>query len=310
MAKKTSKRKDANLDWEPDGADESYSNDSDSRGKSISTARAAGNGENGSISNENGYAVKHNSRERSRRGEESSSTQQKNRGALGPLRQAIGTALQDTGAAQKAVENLQKVLKLHVDDLESIDETKKSLHQLEEECREKDGKLLDSEITIKTLTSINEKAEANNKEEAERIKKARQELEQEKERQVKRVATATAEEKLKLKHEFDERTRDQNNAYEMRVKELDNEFTQKNAEIGSKIAALNANVERLLAVQEKMKTKMKSQADELEKVSEDNDLLKRAKDSIRSDMLAREKELDMLKSEFALKSKSVEYLYV
>jgi len=308
MPEKRSKRKEVNLDWEPDGGDDSHSNTTNSRG--ISTSRAAGNGENCSISNENGYAVKHNSRERSRRGEESSSTQQKNRGALGPCRQAMGTALQDMGAAQKAVESLQKILKLHVDDLESIDETKKSLHQLEEECREKDGKLLDSEITIKTLTSINEKAEANNKEEAERIKKARQELEQGEERQMKRVITATAEEKLKLKHEFDERTRNQNNAYEMRMKELENEFTQKNAETGSKIAALNANVEQLSAVQEKMRMKMKSQADELEKVNEDNDVLKRAKASIRTDMLAREKELDMLKSEFALNSKSVEYLYV
>lgn len=61
---------------------------------------------------------------------------------------------------------------------------------------------------------------------------------------------------------------------------------------------------------EEQERKIEVQAKELEKTTEQCDVLERAKDSVKGDKKALEKELEMMKKEFALNPRPKEYLYV
>jgi hypothetical protein len=61
---------------------------------------------------------------------------------------------------------------------------------------------------------------------------------------------------------------------------------------------------------EEQKRKIEVQAKELENTTEQCDVLERAKNSVKEDKKALEKELGMMKKEFALNPKPKDYLYV
>jgi hypothetical protein len=157
---------------------------------------------------------------------------------------------------------------------------------------------------------MNRKTEEIIKHQKEKIEQERQELEQEKGKLDKRVTIAIAEERLKLKKEFDKLVIEHGQSYDKYKKELEDEFATQREENNRRVTALEAENEQLSTTVEKQKATVEDQAKKLEKTIEQYNVLERAKDSIKRELLDREIELDMLKREFALSPKSKEYLYV
>jgi len=196
-----------------------------------------------------------------------------------------------------------------MENLGAVDDTRNRLSQLEEMCKKKDEEIRWQENTITTLTRMDQKKKADIEQKEAKIKKDQQELEQEKAKQDKRVTMAIAEEKLKLKSELDELQRQHNENHGKRRKELEDEFAQKNGENKRRITALEDEKKQLSMAVEQLKRKVKIQSEELGKTTEQCDVLERAKDSFKRDMNARDKELKAIKNEFALNTKSKDYLY-
>lgn len=308
MPRKRNRRKEANDDWEASGTDASYTNGSSSNGIS-NPVDYEEVGEPGGR-NGNDYTNNQNGGGRFSQGKEGSSLQHKHKATLGQWAQAVGETSQTLGDAQRTINSLQRILASHLDDIGRIDETSTRLIQLEEDCKRKDKVLERQEKTITTLRSMDEKAKTHLKNEAAQVEKEKKELEQEKVKLEKRVTAATAEERHKLKREFEECKKQQDESHEKRKQELENESVQKRDECNRRAAALEAEKERLLTLAKERQKEIEAQAVELEKIEERYDVLERAKDSLRNEKLAREKELELIKKEFALDTKPMEYLYV
>ncbi|KAH6668368.1 hypothetical protein B0J14DRAFT_658287 [Halenospora varia] len=305
MPSKRNRRKEANRDWEASGTDESYTNGSGTHSVS-DPVNTRGVGEQGD-SNGNDHTNNQNGGGRSRQDKGGSSSQRKHKPTLGPWTQAVDEAVRDMGAAQRTINNLQEMFISHMDDLSKMDEIRRRLDQLEEENREKDDELEKQEHTISILTSMDRKARANIEQEVAQIKKDKQELEQEKAKQDRRVTMATAEERHNLNCEFEERTRQHEESHKTRMQELEDEFAQKRDENEKRATALAAEKERLSTVLKEQEKAFKAQADELEEIKEQCDVLNRAKDSYKKDKLARERELEIMKKEFALNAEPPAY---
>ena len=307
MPEKRSQRKEDSVDWDGSGIDESSIDASDNRG--TFNSHDAGVSERGNNKRENVQTGKQSSREQPHRGKDGNKSHQNHRASLGPWRQAVAKTAQDMGAAQKAIESLQGILKSHLEDLDTMEKNKTSLRLLEEQCLEMKGELQEKETTIRTLSGMNEKAAVTNDEKAAQLEKEKRELVKDKEKQKQRIAVATEEQKHKLTQEFEERRKNHDKTHEKRMKELERSFDNKSREVSQRETALKSETEQLSAMVEQQEKKIKTQADELKKMKEDYDLLGRAKDSFKNDLAAREKELQMLNKEFALDSKPVDYLY-
>jgi len=214
------------------------------------------------------------------------------------------------GAANQAINNLQNMFKSHMDDLGALDNTRNRLSQLEEQCREKDEEIRRLENMVATLTKMDLKTKAKIKHEFAEIQKGKQELEKEKAKQERRVAMATLEERHKLENEFGKLTTQHTVSYETRMKELEDKFAQKEVENARKITALEVEKKQLSTAVEELKKTIEVKSEELDKTTEQCDVLERAKDSIKRDKQAQDRELEVMKHEFALNHKSKDYLYV
>jgi len=175
---------------------------------------------------------------------------------------------------------------------------------------EKDKEIKMKEVTITTLTSMKLGVEQRIEHEKTEIEKGKKELEQDKAKQEKRIATTIAEERLKLKSEVEKLVLEQGQNHEKRRTELEEGFAKQREENNRQTAALKAENKKLLTTVEQQKKKIADQAKELGKSIELCDVLERAKDSVKRDKLAVETELEMMKTEFALSPKSKEHLYV
>jgi chromosome segregation ATPase len=308
MPRNKGRRGEANGDWEAGGTEESYVNGSDGNSSS-NRAGANGGGENGdNIDNDRMNNNLSGGRRRQTRGGDSSQHRPKH--GLGPWTEAVSETVRSMGAAHQAIKDLQGRFESHVDDLRTMEETKETLRQLKGECREKDEEIQRHAATITTLSSMNRKTEEMSKHQKEKIEQERQELEQEKAKLEKRVTTAIAEERHKLRKEFDKLVIEHGQSYDKRKKELEDEFAAQREENNRRVTALEAENGQLSTTVEKQEATVENQAKKLEKTIEQCDVLERAKDSIKRELLDREMELDMLKREFALSPKSKEYLYV
>jgi hypothetical protein len=141
------------------------------------------------------------------------------------------------------------------------------------------------------------------------IEKKKEELDQDKAKQDKRFALVIEEEKLKSKTELKEHMAQQNQSFEKRRADLEDEFSQKRKANDKRIATLENEKKQLQETVEEQKKEIKVKSEKLEKFIDQCDVLQRAKDSFKSDKLAREKELEMMKKEFGLNSKPKDYLY-
>jgi chromosome segregation ATPase len=229
---------------------------------------------------------------------------------LGPWTQAVHETVQSMGAAHQAIKDLQDKFTFHIDDLHMVAETSKRLNQLENECRNKDDELTMQEHTITTLTRLDQKSKDDIDRERVKIEAEKKDLDQEKGKLEKRVSMATAEEKHKLSLEVKTLKEKHTEEYKARMKELEAEFARKRDENDRRVTALVAENGQLSTTVEKQKRTVETEGKKLENITEQCDVLERAKNSVKRDKQALEEELEMMKKEFALTPKSKDYMYV
>lgn len=303
---KRNRRREARSDWEANLSDESDANASGSRSIAEIPATEAVGERGDSI---DGQIDSQNSGGQSRQGKGGNPSQREHKPTLGPWAHAVDESVQAMGVAQRAINNLQGMLTTHMDDLSTVDDNKRRIDQLEEECRGKDTEIQEHKTAISTLRAMDQEAMACIESERAQIERSRKELEQDKAKLEARITLATAEERHKMKRDFADHTTRYDKSHEMRMKELNAEFARKSEESSTRATAIEAEKGRLLATAKQQEEKLKAQADELGELKDQYDLLKRAKDSFRSEKEGLEKELEKIKKEFALDNKTAAYLY-
>lgn len=228
---------------------------------------------------------------------------------LGQWAEAVKETVQSLGGAHRAINGLQGKLALHMNDLAAMDETRNRVTQLEEICGENKKEIERQEHTITTLTMMGQKAKASIEQKTAELQKERAALDQEISKQEKRVTMAIAEGKHNLQSEYEKLTKQHGRSYDERRKELEGEFSSRREENEKVATSLKAERQQLLATVDKQKKTIEIQSRELEKATEQCDVLERAKNSIKREKRDRETEIEMLKKEFGLNSKPAEYLY-
>jgi predicted nucleic acid-binding Zn-ribbon protein len=134
------------------------------------------------------------------------------------------------GATHHTINDLEEKFKSHMDDLVDMDETRNMLTRLEGECNEKDEQIKMLEGTIATLRSMDSRAKADIDQSWAEIKKTRETLDKEESKQEKRVIAVIAQDRLKLKNEFEKLTKEYDRSYADRRKELEDEGIRMKAE--------------------------------------------------------------------------------
>lgn len=273
MGGKKNRRRQLNVDWYASGTDESDTNASDIQKISELPATVGERGE----STGNGQTDSLNGDGRSRDGKRASPQHTKHKSTLGPWIDAVDEAVQGMDTAQRAINNLQGVFTAHMDDLSRIDDLKRRVDELEGECNEKDELVKSHVTTISTLMVMDHEAKAGIEDQLEQIAKEREELKGERTKLKRRVEAATAEEQFRMQRNFEERIAKNDETHETRMKELDIDFARKSKENSTRVTALETEKGKLAVTAEQQEKKLKTQADELDKIKEDYDILNRAK---------------------------------
>jgi hypothetical protein len=130
-------------------------------------------------------------------------SQYKRKNDFGPWTEAVAETVQSMGAANQAIKDVQLKFTLNMADLILMEETRDKFRELEEMCRVKDEEIKRQENTITTLNGMHLKQKRNIEHQMEEIVREKQHLNQEKAKQEKRNMTAMAEERFKLRNEFD-----------------------------------------------------------------------------------------------------------
>ena len=308
MPRNKGRRKETNRDWETSETEENYVNcfSSNSSSNRVSVREVGERGDG----NDDDRANNNTSGGRSRQSRGDTPSQHEHQLGLSLWAQAVSETVRSMGAAHRAIKDLQDKFTSYMDDLSMMEETRNRLNQLGEECRDKDEELRRQKNTITILTSMDQKTKAKIECKQAEIEKEKQELEQEKAKQEKRVSVAMAEERLKLRNEFEKLLTLYSQSYDKRKEELEDEFAKQKDENNKRVTAAEAERNKLWTTVEKQKRTIQVQVEKLEKTTEQCDVLERAKDSVKRDKQAREAELEMMKKEFALSPKSKDYLYV
>lgn len=312
MPKNRTQRKDSY--WETSERKESYGN---GLGGNSSGSRTAGEVDEHGNSNGNecdddvdnsNDRTNNISNKRPRQGRGGAPSQHKSQYSLGSWTQAVSGTIQSLGAAHQALNSLQNAFSLHMDDLSKMEENQNRLLQLQEKCRDKEDEIKRLENTVTTLTGLDQKAKAQIESQQAEIEKEKKELGQEKTKQEKRISVAIAEERVKLKTEFEKLLTQHGESYDKRKKELEDEFTRRKEEGGKRVAALEAEKSKLWATVEEQKRTIEGQMVDLEKLTDQCDVLERAKDSFKKEKRDLEIEIESMRQEFALSPKSINYL--
>lgn len=135
-------------------------------------------------------------------------------------------------------------------------------------------------------------------------------LNQEIAKQKKTVSVKLAEEKYKLQSEIKKQLAQHDREFEERKGKLETEFKKQKDGNNKRMADLENERDKLLEHATQSKEVMKLQGTKLEEAVEQCDVLKRAKDSVKSENKLLEMGLESIKQEFALTSKSKEHLCV
>lgn len=217
---------------------------------------------------------------------------------LGAWTEAVQEAVESMGTTHRTIKGLEDKFRSHMDELSNTDETRIMLTRLKEECSEKEERINKLKGTIETLRSMDTEAKAEIDRAWAEIKKSRQKLNEEENKQEKRVAAMIAEEKLTLTNEFDKLMMDHGISHAKRTKELEDTKTRMNVEQEKLVAALDAQEKTFEAQSQKLNT-----------ARDDCDHWKRITESYKRDTQRLERELQVLKDGLALESQSPEYLY-
>ncbi|KAI9651697.1 MAG: hypothetical protein M1829_002566 [Trizodia sp. TS-e1964] len=307
MPNQKTRQRERNEDREASGMEEGYLNDS--RGKQNSRIAADGVGAREEY-NGHGHANTITNDPRSRHNRSDGASQLKKNAGIGEWNHAVSETVRSLEAAHQSINLLQDKLSSHMGDIRDIEETRNRLNQMEELCSEKNEEIERQDNTITTLTNKSHNTRQELEHQRKMIEREKNEIEQEKSKQEKRVNTAMAEEKIKLQNEFDKLMSNQLKTHDRRRKDLEDEFAKQRSEINKKLAIMDAEMKRLLIIVEGQKTTIEAQKKELEKTTEQCDLLERAKDSFKREKQDRERELETIRNEFALNHISKDDLYV
>ncbi|OBT82963.1 hypothetical protein VE02_08464 [Pseudogymnoascus sp. 03VT05] len=188
-----------------------------------------------------------------------------------------------------------------------MDEIMGKLAVLEKECEEKDNEIVKQDHTITTLTTRNEKREANIVGREKELDWKEKELDQERVKQEKRVAAVKAEERLKLENEYNQLTQEAAQSCDKRKNELEDEYARAKVLNDRRVTALETKKQQLLHTMDEEKRRAKAHSEMLEQSTEQCDVLERAIGSVKNDMRVLEKELERIKKDFALNSQLREY---
>jgi chromosome segregation ATPase len=291
------------VDWEASGTEDNLVNASE--GSSNNRVDTVGVGERGDNSG-NDHTTNHTNGGRSRQSTASQGIQQL---SLGSWTQAVRETVQSMGATNCAIQDLQRKFESHRDELMKMDEIMCKLAVLEKECEEKDNEIVKQDNTITTLTTRNEKREANIVGREKELDRKEKELDQERVKQEKRVAAVKAEERLKLENEYNQLTQEAAQSCDKRKNELEDEYARAKVLNDRRVTALETEKQQLLHTMDEEKRRAKAHSEMLEQSTEQCDVLERAIGSVKNDMRVLEKELERIKKDFALNSQPREYLY-
>lgn len=301
MGGKRNRRRQADADWEASGTDESDANASGHH--KILAAAERGD------SNCNGQRDTRTDGGQSREGKRASAPHRQHAVTLGPWTRAVDDAVQGMDAAQREISNLQRLFVQHMDDLGEIDAIKRRLEQAETELREKDEELQRHQDTIHTLTSLGQRSKADIESKLAQLEVDGKELAQDRAKLERRVELTTEEERHKLNRDFDKRVSEQDKNYATKMRELEVEFDDKRKENNTKVTALEAENSQLLAAKQEQLETINNQGSQLYHLTDQYDLLNRAKDSLRSDNESLKGQLEQMNKDFGLNTKPAEYLY-
>lgn len=291
------------VDWEASGTEDNLLNASE--GSTNNRVDTVGVGERGDDSG-NDHTTIHTNGGRPRQSTASQGTQQL---SLGSWTQAVRETVQSMGATNCAIQDLQRKFESHRDELMKMDEIMSRLAVLEKECEEKDNEIVKQDNTITTLTTRNEKREANIVGREKELDRKEKELDQERVKQEKRVAAVKAEERLKLENEYNQLTEEAAQSCDKRKNELEDEYARAKVLNDRRVTALETEKQQLLQTMDDEKRRAKAQSEMLEQSTEQCDVLNRAIASVRNEMRVLEKELKLIKEDFALNSQPRGYLY-
>jgi chromosome segregation ATPase len=305
MVAKKNRRKEAKDNWEDSGTEGSGTNGSSSHATSKQVGPRAVSKERDNQGDNHA-----NNCRRSRPEKKISSSQHQDGGTLGPWTQVVDDTVQSLADSGRVLSNLQKVFLTHKDGLDKMDEVNRRLHQLEEECEAKDEELKRQENTIHILRRIDLQVEEEKREWELKKEGERKEWELEKVKREKRLNLEIAEERLKMTRELERRKIEEEDTAAKRRQELEDDFAQKRDEVDRRVRVLEAEKARLSTDLENHQKIFESQTGELDEMKGNYDVLERAKDSFRKDMVDRQKELEEMKKEFALCPQPLDYLYV
>ena len=292
--RKKGRRTEANGGWEDSEADESHngSGQQDGAGDHLSNNGHASNNTNG----------------RRSRPSQGSSPHHEHQSGLGSWTQAVSETVQTMDTLQRAIRDLQHQFTLHKNNLDTMDETRDRLNQLEQECIDKDEDIRNKGITITILKSLDQEANADIERKQAEIERERELLDQDIAKQKKRALLAAEEEKRKLEDELKTRSAQQEKIMKNRTEELEDGFKKQAAENNKRVTSLESERDRLRKTVKDSKGAMELQMKELKKVTEQCEVLEIAKNTFKKEKKTVEKELEMTKKEFSLNSKSVDYL--
>lgn len=291
--KNKNRRAEANGGWEGSEADESHHGSGQQDGT-------------GDLSN-NGHASK-NANGRRSHPSQGSSAQHEHQHGLGPWTQAVNETIRTVDATQRAIGDLQHQFTLHKNQLSTMDDTRNRLNQLKQVCIDKDAKIHKQENAIEILKDMAHEAHADIERQKAEIEQERQLLDQDIAKQKKRALLAAAEEKRSLDEKSETLSAEQEKSTKKRMKELEDEFSKKSDENNRRVTSLESERDQLRRTVEDSKRDMEIQREKLAKFTGLCEVQEIAIDTFKAQKKAAERELEMMKKEFALDSKSIDHL--
>jgi chromosome segregation ATPase len=305
MPSKKHRRRNAHEGWDPSETDESFTN-----GHEHTRNIPNDTGGTSQYIDSQGYkfASNHADGGRSNEANGNNSSQAQQKSTLEACTQAMGVAMESLHQTQGVIKNLQWLFKQNVSELKSVDETSRTLRELQEDCKRKDDDLAKYEMVIDTLNERHNKQRDQVEHERAQIEQEKNNQQQWKEKQEKRFQLELAEEKKKLEERHEERMKQCDEAEKKRKQELEDDIAEKQLAVKKRETEFETEKNLLSSAVKERDRLVESQAGELEKVKEDYEILRRAMDSFKNEKSTLLAELDAMRREFALDPPTFGYL--
>lgn len=226
---------------------------------------------------------------------------------LGVYTDAANMVIQSMSATQNAMKDLAQLYTTQVQRIEQINETQERYDRLVKQCRDKDEKINNQDITIKTLWETTRNQEREIEEEMKSLEVERRELEEDKKKiekdkinATKRFKAQEAELEIKLQEALKSCKTELEKEFKDRGKELERGIQEREDKNKSRLANLEADN---IALEKESK---KYEA-ELIKAKGDYDDMKRVKESHQAEAGKLEERVKKMENEFGLNIQTAEF---